>query len=297
MVKKTKLLTKESTEATTPVPVSRTACLVHIYPTGPDLGKRYTLTEDAILTVGRQEGCDIHIDDNSVSRRHAIVQAEADGFYATDLGSTNGTFVNNEKITRCKLKDGDHLGVGTCIYHFLTGSNIESAYHEEIYRLAIVDALTDVYNKRYFLEHLERALASANRNHRPLVLVMFDIDHFKAINDDMGHLAGDYALRELALSIKSSIRKQDLLARYGGEEFALVLPETTHKDALGMAERLRRQVEKQVFQYDNKSFTVTISLGVRGTTGDEALDLAEFIKQADENLYQAKHQGRNRVVG
>ena len=133
----------------------RDACVVHIYPTGPGMGTRYALA-DTPMVIGRGNDCDIRINDHSVSRRHARIQPGADGYYAVDLQSTNGTFVNDVPASICKLKDGDYLRVGNCIYRFLAGGNVEAEYHEEIYRLTIIDALTDIHNKRYLLEFLDR---------------------------------------------------------------------------------------------------------------------------------------------
>jgi diguanylate cyclase (GGDEF)-like protein len=274
---------------------SRDACLVHIYPTGPGMGKRYTLG-DVPLVLGRGSDCEIRINDHSVSRRHARIQPSADGFYAVDLQSTNGTFVNDVPASMYRLKDGDYLRVGNCIYRFLIGGNVEAEYHEEIYRLTIIDALTDTHNKRYLLEFLDRELARSSRYCRPLALVMFDIDLFRAVNEELGHLGGDFTLRELAGCIKGSIRKEELFARYGGEEFVVVLPETTREGAVHLSERLRRLVASQPFHFEGKSYNVTISLGVATTNGDLTLTPRELIQVADEKLYQAKHEGRNRVV-
>ncbi len=160
----------------------------------------------------------------------------------------------------------------------------------------IIDALTDIHNKRYLLEFLDRELSRSARYHRPLALIMFDIDHFKAINDEFGHLGGDFALRELAACVKGSVRKEELFARYGGEEFIIVLPETDRDGALTVAERVRVLVEKHSFQYEGKTIRVTISIGVATTTGETALTPAELIRQADDKMYQAKNSGRNRVA-
>lgn len=273
----------------------RDACIVHIYPTGPGMGARYSLG-DTPLVLGRGNEADIRINDHSVSRRHARIQPGADGYYAVDLQSTNGTFVNDVPASICKMKDGDYLRVGNCIYRFLAGGNVEAEYHEEIYRLTIIDALTDIHNKRYLLEFLDRELSRSARYGRPLSLIMFDLDRFKTINDEMGHLGGDFVLRELAGFVKSSVRKEELFARYGGEEFVLVLPETNREGSIVVAERIRGLVEKHAFQYEGKCLPVTISVGVASTNGDETLTPADLVEKADQNLYQAKHLGRNRVV-
>src|SRR5262249_23694512 len=157
---------------------------------------------DQPVVLGRGADCDIRINDHSVSRRHARIQPGADGYYAVDLQSTNGTFVNDVPASITKLKDGDYLRIGNCIYRFLMVGNVETEYHEEIYRLTIIDALTDIHNKRYLVEFLDRELARSARYSRPLALVLFDIDHFKRINDELGHLGGDFTLRELAAGVK-----------------------------------------------------------------------------------------------
>jgi two-component system cell cycle response regulator len=271
---------------------SREACLVHIYPTGPGMGTRYPLAGTP-LVVGRGNDCDIQIDDHSVSRRHARIQPGTDGHYAVDLQSTNGTFINDAPVSMCKMKDGDYLRIGNCIYRFLAGGNVESEYHEEIYRLTIIDALTGIYNKRYLMEFLDRELSRSCRYHRPLTLILFDIDRFKTINDVHGHLGGDFTLRELASCVKSVIRKEELFARYGGEEFTVVLPESTLEVALRVSERLRTMVENHKFVFEGQTFQITISLGVAAISGAESLTPIELIRQADEKLYQAKRAGRN----
>jgi diguanylate cyclase (GGDEF)-like protein len=276
-------------------PNTRQACLVHIYPTGVGMGRRYPLG-DVPVVLGRGSDCDIRIADQSVSRRHARIVPGPDGFCASDLQSTNGTFVNDEPAVVHRLNDGDYLRVGNCIYRFLVGGNVEAEYHEEIYRLTIIDALTDIYNKRYVLEYLDRELARSARYHRPLTLILFDIDHFKSINDSYGHLGGDFTLRELAACVKTVVRKEEVLARYGGEEFIIVLPETTTDGAQHLAERIRGLVEAHPFRFEDQSFTLTISLGVATTSGEEGLTPDELIRRADARLYEAKDSGRNRVV-
>jgi len=274
----------------------RDACVVHIYPTGPGMGTRYTLGDDPVV-IGRGNDCEIRIQDHSVSRRHARIQPAADGYYAVDLQSTNGTFVNDVPSSIRKLHDGDYLRVGNCIYRFLAGGNVEAEYHEEIYRLTIIDGLTDIHNKRYLLEFLDRELSRSARYDRPLSLVLFDLDRFKAINDEHGHLGGDFTLRELAAIVKGGVRKEELFARYGGEEFVVVLPETPREAGLAAAERLRQRVDAHAFRYEGKDLAVTISAGVACTVGGEYLAPNDLIRIADENLYQAKQTGRNRVVG
>ncbi|HEY1375719.1 MAG TPA: GGDEF domain-containing protein [Gemmataceae bacterium] len=276
-------------------PTTRDACLVHIYPTGPTMGARYALTNQAVV-VGRGDDCTIQIHDHSVSRRHARIEHAADGFRVHDLQSTNGSFVNDRPVVEALLHDGDYLRVGNCIFRFLAGGNVESEYHEEIYRLTIIDGLTQIHNQRYLIEFLDRELARSARHQRPLALILFDIDWFKTINDELGHLGGDFTLRELAGCVKKTVRREDLFARYGGEEFALVLVETSQEGAAEVAERIRQSVEKHPFRFEEKPFSLTISLGVAFTPGDATLTAAGLLRQADDKMYQAKRAGRKRVV-
>ena len=275
---------------------NREACLVHIYPSGPNMGCRYTLGERPLM-LGRGEDCDIRLQDHSVSRRHAKIEPSPEGFFVCDQQSTNGTFVNDKQLdTSWLLQDGDYLRIGNCIYRYLAGGNIEAEYHEEIYRLTILDGLTQIHNQRYMAEFLEREVVRSQRHARPLSVLMIDLDRFKSINDTFGHLCGDFVLRELADIVRSSVRKEDLFARYGGEEFVLVLVETNHEAALLVAERLREAVEQHQFRFESTPINLTISIGAATTLGGENVTPAALLKAADDNLFTAKQTGRNKVV-
>lgn len=269
------------------------ACLVVIY--GQNIGRRHFL-ERPELILGRSESATVQVDQESVSRQHCKMMTKAGRTIVYDLGSTNGTFVNNERVETAELRDGDYVRVGQTIFKYISGSNIEGKYHEEIYRLTTVDGLTQAFNKRYLLETLERELNRSLRYGRLLSLVMFDIDRFKRINDTHGHLAGDHVLRELAALIAQNIRREDIFARYGGEEFALVLPEIDAEGAEQVCEKLRSIVEEQQIIFDGKRIPVTVSLGIRSVAADEReLNVTELIAAADAMLYRAKQLGRNRV--
>ncbi len=275
-------------------PLNNDACLVQIH--GPELGKKYSLDEDEFV-IGREDKNHIVVDLDNVSRKHARVFIEGGKHFVDDLGSTNGTYLNDEEILEpMPLRTGDHIKVGGSIFKFLTGGNIETQYHEEIYRLTICDGLTQIFNKRYFLEYLEREMGRCHRYNRSLSLIMLDIDHFKQINDTSGHLAGDHVLRELGALLKPKIRREECFARYGGEEFAVVMPEAGGENARKFAEKIRKLVADHHFSFEGKEIAVTISLGVADLTGDMTEPL-QFIKVADANLYKAKKQGRNRTVG
>jgi two-component system, cell cycle response regulator len=275
-------------------PVESECCIVQIH--GPELGKKYTLQENE-FTIGRGEDNHIVVDLDNVSRKHARILRRQGRMFVEDLRSTNGTYLNDEEVTQeALLRSGDLIKVGGSIFKFLTGDNVELQYHETIYTLTIVDGLTGVNNKRYFLEFLEREMGRCHRYGRPLTLAMFDIDFFKKINDVHGHLAGDYVLRELAQTIKRMVRKEQCFARYGGEEFALVVPEDDGENARTFAEKIRGTIEEKHFSFEGQNIPVTLSIGVADLTPDMT-DPLQFIKVADANLYKAKKSGRNRVVG
>ena len=293
----TKVTRVTSIAGLTPPLGSKVACLVQIY--GPMLGKKFVLEKEE-MNIGRGENCEIVLELDNVSRRHCSLLLRSDSVCLRDNGSTNGTYLNNVEVRgETPLRSGDLIKVGSAIFKFLFGGelgSIEAQYHEEIYRLTIIDGLTQVFNKRYLLEFLDREMARCLRHQRDLSLVLFDIDHFKHINDTFGHLAGDYVLRELAQALKTRIRKEECFARYGGEEFALVLPETGHGNTVFLADKLRKIVEQHPFVFEGKRIPVTFSAGVADLEAAHDSALA-FIKAADARLYDAKHRGRNQVVG
>jgi diguanylate cyclase (GGDEF)-like protein len=256
------------------------------------MGSLVTLS-DRPLTIGRADACEIRLNDQHMSRRHFIIQPRQGGHVVVDLESTNGTFVNDQSVSKTRLKNGDMLRAGIHIFRYLSGESVETDYHMEIYRLTISDPLTGTYNKRYFLEYLERELARAARYHRPLALILLDLDRFKSINDQLGHLGGDDVLREVATRLRDNIRQEELLARYGGEEFAVVLPETNREGAILIGERLRRSVAEQPCCYDGRTHVVTVSLGAAVIDGTAPLSVEDLIREADANLYKAKDAGRN----
>ncbi len=269
------------------------ACLVVIY--GPELGKRAPLAQ-ATFEIGRSSRSDLPIDQESISRNHARITFDGERHVIEDLGSTNGTFVNDVSTKRQALVDGDQVKVGRSILKYMSGDNIEANYHEEIYRLMTMDALTQTHNRRYFNEALEREYNRSLRYRRALSLILFDIDHFKVVNDTYGHVAGDSVLRQLALVVKPRLRQQDCLARVGGEEFAVLLPEVESTGARIAADKVRAIVESARFLVETKEFGCTVSVGV--ISFDASVTSPQMLyEMADKNLYAAKNAGRNRVVG
>lgn len=275
-------------------PPTRTeSILIEIH--GPNLGKNYRITE-TMINIGRDPNCSIQIDQENVSRSHCKLEKVRGATFIEDLKSTNGTYLNDVPISRERLRHGDLIKVGGVIFKFVSGGNIEGLYHEEIYKMTITDGLTQVANKRYLFEFLEREISRAIRFGRPLSIVMIDIDHFKKVNDSFGHLAGDAVLREMCAVLFKSVRREELLARYGGEEFVIVLPETGLSTATTIAEKARMTVERHGFEFAGTPIPLTISLGA-AELSPMAADPENFIRTADEMLYEAKRSGRNCVRG
>ncbi len=272
---------------------AQSACLVILF--GAEIGRRITLAERDVV-IGRASTADLQIDAESVSRVHATLSRNAHGYVLRDRDSTNGTFVNDQPIREHLLTDGDQIRIGRAMLKFLTSGNVEAQYHEEIYRLMTVDGLTQVYNRRYFEDALEREIQRSRRYGHRFSLVLLDIDHFKQINDRYGHQAGDTVLRKLGGLIQNKVRTNDLVARIGGEEFALILPEAHLGGGHSLAEKLRRAVEQETFRHEHEVVPVTISLGLAEFSPTLAGDNADLlIKRADTQLYAAKKAGRNRV--
>jgi two-component system cell cycle response regulator len=278
-------------------PSRREATIILIHPPEMPIGRRYQLDQDR-MSIGRDPSAAIALERDAVSRQHAeLVRTGEDRWTVRDLGSTNGTFVNERPVEGEEaLRSGDQLRFGDVVFKYLSGGNVESLYHQEVYQLSVQDGLTGVHNKRYFMDFLERELASAHRHKNPLTLVMLDIDHFKQLNDERGHLCGDAVLKQLAARISPRIRREDLFARYGGEEFAVILTITGLQGGVRFAENIRQMVARRPFTFEKLQVPVTISLGVTTMENEPSVDAEGLIQRADQRLYEAKRAGRNRVA-
>ena len=245
--------------------------------------------------VGRDPKCDLTITEQAVSRQHSKFELTANGFTITDLGSTNGTWVNGTKIETQTLKSGNRIRIGGRIFKFIATDRLEAHYHEAVYSMITQDSLTNVWNKRYLLETLNRELARRQRTGRALTLMLLDLDFFKNVNDTYGHLVGDEMLRQTADRLRATLREEDILARFGGEEFCIVLIETSAEDAKICADRCLKVISEKPFLTAAGEIKSSISIGIGEADG--AMTCDELIKLADDKLYEAKQQGRNRYQG
>jgi diguanylate cyclase (GGDEF)-like protein len=264
---------------------------------GLSAGQVFTLDRDETL-IGRGRDAHVCVDDGGISRRHArIVRAEGGRYILEDLGSTNGVFVNECKVPRAELASGDRLRIGSAlVLGFRLIAAEEEALAHKLYEGSTRDALTGVYNRKYAGERLAAEVAYAHRHGTSFGLVLFDIDHFKRVNDGFGHQAGDGVLRVVAAQVQKSIRAEDVLARYGGEEFVVLVRGIEHKSAVVLAERIRGAVERLSIPWESRTLKVTVSIGIASLTecGPKAT-VEALMALADERLYQAKAGGRNRV--
>ncbi len=267
------------------------ACLVVLQ--GQRLGQRIDLGEQPLI-IGRSPEAEFQVLERSVSREHCRIWQEPAGYRIKDLDSTNKTFLNDQPIIEAELKDGDHIAVGSCVLKFMDRSSVEARYHEELYQLATADPLTDLYNRRQFLELLEKELARASNHRRPLVLLIIDLDHFKLVNDRYGHPTGDSVLKKVAHALRGLAREEFILARIGGEEFAIVLPEHDLDEAVRFGDRLRDGIAGLELALTGGPQSVTVSIGAAAWLAGMA-GTSDLMRAADEQLYRAKQNGRNRV--
>lgn len=273
---------------------THSGCLLQIHPLQVD--QHLIHLPDGEVLVGRDNTADICVPDSSVSRRHAAIQRDENGYYVSDLGSTNGTCVNEQRIQSSRLTPGDRVQFGGYIFKFLSTSSIELQYHEAVYSMMTRDGLTNTLNKRYFLDIIQREFQKAQHRGTELSMILFDIDHFKAVNDTHGHLAGDEVLKEIGTRISSIVAEHDVFARYGGEEFTVLLTGVPMSEAIEVAERCRLIVAEKPFNTSVGMLPVTISVGVAEFAAlDNPVSPDELVQAADQKLYEAKESGRNRV--
>ncbi len=262
---------------------------------GANVGEMFKLNQ-AQVVLGRGKSADIRVIDDGVSREHARIRAEGAHVYVEDLGSRNGTFCNGNRIDRQPLEDGDKIQVGrTTILKFTYHDRFDESFQKQMYDSALRDPLTRAFNKRYFSDRLLSEFNFSKRHEQPLSLLLLDLDHFKAINDTHGHLAGDQVLVSFANAVQKSVRTEDVFARYGGEEFAIISRSIDREGARRFGERLRHVVEKLEILQGGKLIPVTVSIGAATMPDNIVENPVELISLADRALYWAKERGRNRV--
>src|ERR1051326_3603229 len=261
--------------------------------------------ERAEVTLGRALEADVRVNDGKASRLHAAINTEVDAdsgesvFRIRDLNSTNGTLVNGRAITEAALRHGDKILIGDQLFRFELLDEIDRAFQQRIQRLLGHDELTGLLTSKSFFTELRREAARAEQTSQPFCVLMMDLDHFKAVNDNFGHLVGNRTLQDVGIIIKAALRSGDVAARFGGEEFAAFLLDADYLQGIVAAERVRRSIEQSVFSASTEGaipaaerFRLTVSVGV-ACFPDDARDPIRLVELADSALYRAKRNGRN----
>ncbi|KAA5606311.1 GGDEF domain-containing protein [Roseospira marina] len=267
-------------------------CLIVL--AGHEAGRLHVLDGGETL-IGRADECDIRFLESTVSRHHARCVRAPDGVEIFDLRSSNGLFVNGQRVRRHGLSNQDVVGLGLSVaFKFAMVTAAEKLSFDRLFDNAVHDALTKLYNMRYLMGVLERRLAWARRRLDSVALLMVDLDHFKSINDTFGHPFGDLALCHVAAVLRQECRDNDTLCRYGGEEFIMLVSDVRGEEALRIAERVRQTIAETPLVSQGRTVSLTASVGLARASEVEGV-ADRLLALADERLYAAKRQGRNRV--
>jgi len=266
---------------------------------GPQRGRFFAIPASGV-TVGRSEEANIILPDPGLSRVHARLSVSAAGtYFVEDCGSTNGTFLGRARLQAAQqLSEGDLIGLGGhTVLKFAMQDPLEEQALRDVYESATRDHLTGAHNRGVFDERLASEFAFARRHLSNLALLLFDVDHFKKVNDTYGHPAGDSVLVGIAVAVQRSVRVEDLFARYGGEEFGIIARELKEPSARILGQRVRRAVSALSFPLGAGELKVTVSVGVACLSAECVFgNPAKLVEAADSALYTAKHGGRDQVV-
>ncbi len=275
------------------VPSGR-GCLLQIFPAVAE-AEMIRLNARRSL-IGREPSCEITLEDNAVSRTHAAIELDDSGYYVIDLGSRNGTFVDDQMLReRRRLHGGELIRLGSTILKFMSSMDEEAQYHAVVRDLMTRDPLTNAFNRSYLMSTLEKLLPRLQSSNQHVAVIMIDIDYFKKVNDTHGHMAGDEVLRIFSERIRHGLRENDFLCRLGGEEFVVICPQAELKDAVRIAERIRLTVASNPFSTQSGVLRITCSLGVAAQDPESSKSVDELLSRADDLMYAAKDGGRNQV--
>jgi two-component system cell cycle response regulator len=264
---------------------------------GPNAGSLIMMDGDEMV-IGRGEEATVRVDDEGLSRKHVRIFRKNGGYWIEDLKSTNGTFINGVTIPyAAPLNNADRIQLGrTLILRFQLQDKMEREAARRLYDNAVRDPLTRLYNRRFMDERLKEEFAYSVRHQSALSVILMDIDHFKAVNDTYGHVAGDEVLRQVAMVVQETVRVEDVATRYGGEEFCVIARGIEASGAMSLAERLRSRICGLLIDSgDDQLIRITSSFGV--ATFDHLHPFVvggALIEAADAALYHAKDTGRDR---
>ena len=265
---------------------------------GHDSGRRHKLHRGT-MTIGRSSQANITIKDDHISRIHCIIEWMGDTIQIDDQGSTNGIYVDSKAVNQAILSNGVPIQLGHSIMKIEYKTEAEIQAEESILYKASFDSLTGIFNRHHFTRLASMEIAYASRHKLSIGVIMIDIDDFKHVNDQYGHLVGDSILSQFSNIVIENKRTEDLFARYGGEEFIIMPRGEVNKDLMYIqCERIRKAIDAYVFCFDETRVRITASFGyhlIKVESVDTEKVLQDVICKSDEALYLAKKLGKNRT--
>ena len=264
---------------------------------GPSAGELVVFPDQGEIVLGRSPDCQLRLEDPAVSWEHARITLRPTA-RVCDLGSTNGTSLRGQVCEpELPLCSGDILWVANAIHvRYGVQSEREIELAQKLYQGATRDFLTGLLNRATFFRHLEQEFALWERHGGEFGLLVLDADYFKQVNDSHGHGAGDQLLKELANTLREQCRLEDVVARYGGEEFVVLMPDVDEIEMRSKANSIRAAIASSPLLTNGGPIPRTISVGGAHAAPGDSIAAMDLLQQADEAMYRAKHQGRNRVV-
>lgn len=266
---------------------------------GPDQGKRFPLVPPGGV-IGRQEECAVRLRDPNISRRHALVEVGDGRVMISDLGSSNGVFVNGAQVSRAEVFDGNDIQLSNdSVLRVRFQDPEEAKLLDELYGAVVTDGVTGVANRRYLETRLAQEVSHTRRHSTPCSVAMVDIDDFRRVVAADGQTGGDALLRAIAELVRRCSRLEDEVARFGEDQLAVILRATPVDQAIVYGERLCQLVRGQHFDVGEVAIRATVSVGVASFEPDrtDVKEAAELLDRADAALYRAKSDGKDRVAG
>jgi diguanylate cyclase (GGDEF)-like protein len=258
-----------------------------------DLGRHIMC--DRPITIGRDERADLSLSDGSISRAHCMVERGEAGYVLVDLGSTNGTSLNGERVEdRIALAPGDKIFIGASVIRFAYSDQLDLKFHSRLEEMVSIDPLTGMSAKRQYDANYQAMVERAVAEDSPLVVMVMDMDGLKLINDTYGHEMGGFVISEVAGLIRAVLEEHGYLCRFGGDEFVGCFAGVEKARAVALAEEVRDRVAHHYFEHNGVQVEPTISIGVASFPGDVA-DPNELFTAADRAMYEAKRHGKNQV--
>lgn len=258
-----------------------------------DLGRHVMC--DRPITIGRDERADLTLSDGSISRAHCMVDRFEGGYLLVDLGSTNGTSLNGERVEdRVPLQPGDKIFIGASVIRFAYSDQLDLQFHSRLEEMVSIDPLTGMSSKRQYDANYQAMLERAVAEESGLVVMVMDMDGLKIINDTYGHEMGGFVIAEVAGLIRAVLEEHGYLCRFGGDEFVGCFAGLEKGRAVALAEEVRDKVAHHVFEHNGERVEPTISIGVACYPADvENPD--QLFGAADRAMYEAKRHGKNQV--